>query len=94
MKSFVRLANKTQKFSIGSVISYLGKVNVDELKCDTLEISDFIALPTAEPLGPFLFLITEHSGKTQIGLSYYKGQFAEKYIDKLCEKLKDLENAG
>lgn len=94
MKSFVGLANKTQKFSIGSVISYLGKVNVDELKCDTLEISDFIALPTAEPLGPFLFLITEHSGKTQIGLSYYKGQFTEKYIDKLCEKLKDLENAG
>ena len=92
MRTTVSYAEKRRRFSIAGVVTYLGKIPIEKMQNDIIQISDFISIPPAEPLGPFIASIVEYSNETRIALCYYKGQYAEKYIDRLCEKLKEIGN--
>ncbi len=87
--AFLRMAttyaNKLRKFSIAGVITYLGRIKIDG-------VMDFLSMPPAEPLGPFIASIVECNNKTNIVLCYYKDQYSEDYIDKLCGQLKEIGN--
>ncbi len=78
------------KFSIGAIISHLGRIDVDDYSNQYFDVEDFIDLSTQQPLGAFSIVIVEHSHKTNISISYYKNQFTEKYIDKLMKKIRSL----
>lgn len=78
------------KFSVGVLISHLGRVNLEDYNSDELTIKDFISLPIHQPLGAFSIVIVEHSNKTNIAFTYYQDQFSEEYIDKIVEKIKNV----
>lgn len=92
IKTMVLFAKKTRRFSIAGVISYLGKVDFEVMQSKNLRISSFISIPPAEPLGPFVVLITEYNNTTQIAISYYEKQYTEKYMDHLCKKIREAIN--
>lgn len=80
---------KNNKFSIGALISHLGRIDIDDLKNEEISFSDFVSLPIHQPLGAFSVVIVEYSHKTKIALTYYENQFNEEYIDYLGKKIKD-----
>lgn len=80
--------NHYNKYSIGAIISHLGRINIDDYSNNLFEIEDFISLPVQQPLGAFSIVILEHSHKTNIAISYYEGQFKEDYLNELTQKIR------
>lgn len=83
-----KLVLKNNRFSIGAIISHLGRIDIGGLNNNEIVFSDFVSLPVNQPLGAFSVVIAEYSHKTKIALSYYENQFDEEYIDNLIGKIK------
>lgn len=83
-----KLVQKSNKFSIGALISHLGRIEIERLNNDEISFSDFVSLPVHQPLGAFSMVIVEYSHKTRIALSYYENQFDEEYVNDLIDKIK------
>lgn len=88
LKQGIKAISKYNKFSIGAILSFLGRINLDSYSSSYLELEDFISLPVHQPLGAFSIVIVEYDKKTRIAFSYFENQFEESYIEKLT---KDLE---
>lgn len=87
-KTSCKAISRYNKFSIGALISHLGRVNFDDYANSYFTVKDFVSLPVQQPLGAFSIVILEHSGKTNIAFSYYKDQFNNQYINNLLDRIK------
>ena len=88
VKTGTKLTGNIDKFSIGAIISFLGRVNLESFSNKYLDFSEFISLPTHQPFGAFSLVLIEYNNKTRISLAYYENQFDDEYILELLEKLK------
>lgn len=80
--------NMCGKYSIGALVSHLGRIDFDSYKNKAFKVIDFESFPVQQPLGAFSVVIVEYSHKTRIVISYYKDQFDEKYINELMDKIR------
>lgn len=86
------LTQRYNKFSVGALISHLGRINLDEYNNDEVSFTDFVSLPIHQPLGAFSLVILEHSNITKIALTYYENKFSEEYIDYIVNKISSSLN--
>jgi len=78
------------KFSIGALLSHLGRIDLDDYANKYFKIDDFASFPVQQPMGAFSMVIVEHSHRTRIVFAYYKQQFSKRYINELIAKIKRL----
>ena len=90
LKNGLKAVAKYKKFSIGALISFLGRIDLEQYKNPCFEPLDFISLPVHQPLGTCSMVIAEYNQKTRIAISYFEGQFDEEYMDTLTAELKDF----
>lgn len=88
----LKMINKMNKFTVGALISHLGRVNLEKFNNDYITFKDFVSLPIIQPLCAFSLVILEHNNKTNIAISYYEEQFTEEYIEALVSKIKNKLN--
>ena len=78
------------KFSVGAVISHLGRIDLNEYSNKYFKVKDFVDLSIQQPLGAFSIVIVECSHKTNISIGYYGDQFTEEYMKSLIKKIERL----
>ena len=78
------------KFSIGAVISHLGRIDLNDYSNKYFKVKDFVDLSIQQPLGAFSIVIVECSHKTNISINYYEDQFSEEYMRALIKKIEGL----
>ena len=89
LKVGLKYISNSNKFSAGALISFLGRINVDDLQNDYFNVNDLVSLPAHNPLILYSFVITEFANKTNIAFIYYEKQFDEKYVDYIENKIKN-----
>lgn len=83
-------SRRYNKFSVGAVISHLGRVDLNEYSNKYFKVKDFVDLSIQQPLGAFSIVIVECSHKTNISIGYYGDQFTEEYMRSLIKKIERL----
>lgn len=89
IKSLMKYLNITKKFTMGAIISYLGRIDVSKYSNDKFQIVDFISLPLQQPGCPFSMVIAEVNNKTNIAISIFKEQIDEEVFDKISNTIKE-----
>lgn len=82
-----KLILKNNKFSVGALISHLGRIDIEGLNNSEITFDDFVSLPIHQPLCAFSVVIVEYLHKTKLALTYYEDQFDETYINSLVKKI-------
>ena len=93
LKVAFKFVKNKDKFVAGGIISHIGKLDLNKYS-GKVNVEGFLSLPIQQPLAPFAFVIAEYAGKTVMGLSYYKEQFSEQYIEQLINKIKQEFDVG
>ena len=88
LKMLMSYLDMNKSFSMGGIISYLGRIDADKYSTNDFKIIDFISLPLQQPGAPFSMVISEMNNKTNISISTYKEQIED---DKFNEIVKDIE---
>ena len=78
------------RFSVGAVISHLGRIDLNDYSNKYFKVKDFVDLSIQQPLGAFSIVIVECSHKTNISIGYYEDQFSEEYMRALIKKIEGL----
>lgn len=89
IKSLMGYLNITKKFTMGAILSYLGRIDVDQYSNDKFQIIDFISLPLQQPGCPFSMVIAEVNNKTNIAISIFREQIDKEVFDKISNTLKE-----
>lgn len=93
LKQGLNLISKYNKFTVGAIISHLGRINLQDYSNKYLEVDEFASLPVQQPLGAFSIVIAEYNNKTKIAISYYENQFEDEYVQNLLNNMKtELSN--
>ena len=82
--------NLSNKFSTGSIISYLGRIDIKNYSTDTFNVVDFVSLPLQQPTAPFSIVVTEVKNKTNIAISSYMEQIEKSKFDEISNRIKDI----
>ena len=80
--------NRQEKAATTSVISNLGRVDLENYKTKYFIPDKVYALPVITPLVPLSFVITELENKTIITVGYYEDNYEEEKLEEYLEKLK------
>lgn len=83
-------SRRYNRFSVGAVISHLGRISLNDYSNKYFKVKDFVGLSIQQPLGAFSIVIVECSHKTYIGIGYYENQFTEEYMKALIKKIERL----
>lgn len=78
------------RFSVGAVISHLGRIDLNDYSNKYFKVKDFVDLSIQQPLGAFSIVIVECSHRTNISIGYYEDQFSEEYMRALIKKIEGL----
>jgi len=88
LKQGLNIISKYNKFTVGAIISHLGRIDLQDYSNKHLEVEEFVSLPVQQPLGAFSIVIAEYNNKTKIAISYYENQFEEDYVENLLNNIK------
>lgn len=88
LKQGLNIISKYNKFTVGAIISHLGRIDLKDYSNKHLEVDEFVSLPVQQPLGAFSIVIAEYNNKTKIAMSYYESQFEEEYVESLLNNIK------
>ena len=89
IKTLMNYFNITKKFSTGSIISYLGRIDINQFSNNMFRIVDFISLPLQQPSGLFSIVVAEVNNKTNIAISSYIEQIKKQEFDEICTRIED-----
>lgn len=89
LKSLKKYLNVVKKFTMGAIISYLGKIDINQYTNDKFKIIDFISLPIQQPGAPFSMVISEVNNKTNIVISAYEEQMERNEFNIISNKIKE-----
>lgn len=82
--------NNDKKTSATSVISNLGKINLENYSTETFKALEVYSLPVLTPMVPLSFIVTEQEDKSILTLGYYENNYKEETIDKYIKNLKNI----
>ena len=88
VKYLINSAHKNNTFTVGGLISHLGKINLDSLNNPYITFEDFLSLPIQQPLCPLSIVTAQYNNKTIITLAYYEDQLSDSMIDELEKTIK------
>lgn len=83
-------SRRYNKFSVGAIISHLGRIDLNDYANKCFRAKDFVDLSIQQPLSAFSIVIVECSHKTNISIGYYENQFTEDYMNTLVKKIERL----
>ena len=89
LKIIMKYLNNCRVYTIGSIISYLGRINVETFSNNTFKIVDFISLPLQQPSAPFSIVVVEVNNKTNIAISRYKEQIGDTEFKNVLKEIYD-----
>ncbi len=84
-----RYFNIKKLYMNGSIISYLGRVDVKNFSNEMFKIVDFISLPVQSPFEPFSISIVETNNKMNIAISRYKEQIDCHKFDEITRDIRE-----
>lgn len=93
IKFMIGYINNKKLFSMGSIISFLGRIDISKYSNDKFEVVDFMSFPLHQPGTPLEFVIVETNNKTNIVVSSYKDLINEEKLNEILAKIKnELKN--
>lgn len=94
LKFLLNRARKTNRFSVGGLISFLGKVDLADFANPVIEFNDFYSFPIHEPLCPISITVVQYFNKTAVCITYYEGQFSDEWIHSLEAAIREEMKPG
>ena len=89
----MKFINIKKSFSMGSIISYLGRIDISKYSNEMFEIVNFMSFPLQQPGTPLELVIVETNDKTNIVISTYRNLIEEDKFDEILNKLEyELKN--
>ncbi len=94
LKFLINRAAKTNRFAVGGLISFLGKVDFADFENPVISFDDFYSFPIHEPLCPISLTAIQYLNKTAVCISYYEGQFSDSWMESFKEAIRQEMKPG